>query len=112
MNNTYPKKYTDALRELVETNTTFTSLVKKYSLYDIKFKKLLNEITLMKYLYSNCNIYLERKYSLGKPFLWEIIVITIEELSWKPYYRYGNQNRRSTFKRVGQGQRIDFEPLK
>lgn len=98
MNNTYPKKYTDALRELVETNTTFTSLVKKYSLYDIKFKKLLNEqgvrynlkkdvgqksyniifintwrkkesITLMKYLYSNCNIYLERKYSLGKPFL-------------------------------------------
>lgn len=43
MNNTYPKKYTDALRELVETNTTFTSLVKKYSLYDIKFKKLLNE---------------------------------------------------------------------
>ena len=96
MNNTYPKKYTDALRELVETNTTFTSLVnldvvenfckeanlsfrprnlkkdvgqKSYNIIFINTWRKKESITLMKYLYSNCNIYLERKYSLGKPFL-------------------------------------------
>ncbi len=42
---------------------------KSYNIIFINTWRKKESITLMKYLYSNCNIYLERKYSLGKPFL-------------------------------------------
>ena len=82
MNNTYPKKYTDALRELVETNTTFTSLVKKYSLYDIKFKKLLNEQGVRYNLKSSLQNNYKLRLKMEKNHIWKYNFMSSQNLNF------------------------------